>query len=372
MIKALIGDLFESQAQTLVNTVNCVGVMGKGVAAEFRKRFPAMFDDYVARCDAGEVKLGAPYLWEELAGAKILNFPTKGHWRAATRLSDVEAGLDYLVHHYQEWGITSIALPPLGCGNGGLDWEDVGPLIFEKLGSLNLDVEMYAPYGTPKNQLKEEFFASVNGELFDKKGSRNAKFNPQWVVLMEVLRELEAQRYASPVGRTIFQKICYIVTAMGVKTEFEFSKNSYGPFSEDVKAVVVDFSNRNWIREEQLGPMMAVRVGEQYLRERKKYREIIEANEQKIGKVVDLFSRIKNTDQAEEMITVLYSCRVLKENAQPGTEVTQDDLFRYILDWKKKWDTLEKRESIRDSVFSLMMLNWMKLSVEEGNIDDQL
>src|SRR5687768_9828683 len=117
MFKALIGDLFASRCKTLVNTVNCVGIMGKGVAAEFKKRFPAMFDDYVSRCTRKEVRLGEPYLYEDLTGASIINFPTKGHWRSASRLADIESGLDYLVAHAAEWKLESIALPPLGCGN---------------------------------------------------------------------------------------------------------------------------------------------------------------------------------------------------------------------------------------------------------------
>src|SRR6266581_2876643 len=118
MFKALIGDLFESPAAAWVNTVNCVGIMGKGVAQEFKKRFPAMFDDYRARCDAKQVRLGEPYLYRDASGRAIVNFPTKGHWRSPSRLADIERGLDYFASHAAEWGLTSVAMPPLGCGNG--------------------------------------------------------------------------------------------------------------------------------------------------------------------------------------------------------------------------------------------------------------
>lgn len=148
--KALIGDLFESQAQTLVNTVNCVGVMGKGVAERFKERFPAMFDDYKRRTDRKAVHLGEPYLYRDRSGLQIVNFPTKGHWRSPSRISDIERGLDYLAAHAADWGISDLAMPPLGCGNGGLEWSEVGPLIYSKLHWLPIDVEVYAPYGTPK------------------------------------------------------------------------------------------------------------------------------------------------------------------------------------------------------------------------------
>lgn len=95
--KALIGDMFNSDAQTLVNTVNCVGVMGKGVALKFKERFPDMFADYARRCERKAVKLGEPYLYEDKSGVKILNFPTKDHWRSASRLGDIEKGLTYLL-----------------------------------------------------------------------------------------------------------------------------------------------------------------------------------------------------------------------------------------------------------------------------------
>ena len=116
MVKVLTGNLFESNAQTLVNTVNCVGVMGKGVALEFKKRFPDMFDDYEKRCQRHEVKLGRPYLYKRLVPPWILNFPTKDHWRSVASLEAIVEGLKYLLQHHKEWGITSMAVPPLGCG----------------------------------------------------------------------------------------------------------------------------------------------------------------------------------------------------------------------------------------------------------------
>ena len=145
MVKEVIGNLFESRAETLVNPVNCVGVMGKGLALEFRRRFPEMFKEYVARCARKEVRLGEPYLYCDASGARILNFPTKDHWRSPSRLADIERGLDHFAKYYAEWGLKSVAFPQLGCGNGGLRWEEVGPLIFLKLRPLNIEVEVYLP-----------------------------------------------------------------------------------------------------------------------------------------------------------------------------------------------------------------------------------
>ena len=129
---------------------------------------------------------------------------------------------------------------------------------------------------------------------------------------MEMLRELEAQPYANPVGRTIFQKISYVVTEMGVPTGFQFGKGSYGPFSGEVKLALHDFANRNWLHEQQLGRMIALRVAPQYLKERGQYKDQINLYQKKIGKAVDLFSRIKGTEQAEEVMTVFFAARQLK------------------------------------------------------------
>lgn len=100
-MRILIGDILQSKAQTLINTVNCVGVMGKGIALEFKKRFPAMFEDYAAKCERGEVRPGVPYLYRTLFPPQIINFPTKDHWRSVSKVSDIERGLNYLLDNYK-------------------------------------------------------------------------------------------------------------------------------------------------------------------------------------------------------------------------------------------------------------------------------
>ncbi len=365
MFKALIGDLFASRAQTLVNTVNCVGVMGKGVALEFKKRYPAMFEDYALRCDNEQVQLGKPYLHRDVSGAMIVNFPTKEHWRSPSRLADVERGLESFAQHVTEWGVTSVAFPPLGCGNGGLEWAEVGPLIFRKLHELGIEVEVYAPYGTPRSELTTEFLAAPSQMSLEGKGRKQEKLNPEWVVLMEVLRELGKQPYANPVGRTIFQKICYVVTEMGVQTGFQFGKGSYGPFADEVKLALHDFANRNWVQEEQLGKMTALRVGSQYENDRAKFEDVLLRHGKKILKTVDLFSRIKNTEQAEEVLTVLFASRQVKQ-ARPHEEVAEQQIYDFILGWKKAWRTDEKKQAVASAIRNLVMLGWMRLRLSES------
>lgn len=364
MFKALIGDLFASDAQTLVNTVNCVGVMGKGVALEFKNRFPRMGRDYSDRCERKQVRLGEPYLYED-EGIRIINFPTKGHWRSSSRLADIERGLDHLAANAAEWGITSLALPPLGCGNGGLAWAEVGPLIYAKLRGLPINVEVYAPYGTPKGELTLEFLAAPSQLSLTGRGVKAEKPNPSWIALLEVLRDLQAQPYANPVGRTIFQKIAYVLTEMGVPTGFGFGKGSYGPFSADMKVALHDFANRNWLQEAQLGKMIAFRISHKYERDRRKLENDIEPYRKKIEKTVDLFSRIKSTEQAEEVATIIYACRQIKAR-RVGQIITEKDILEYVLDWKPSWRNSQKCDAVAGSIRNLVVLNWVKAEISEG------
>jgi O-acetyl-ADP-ribose deacetylase (regulator of RNase III) len=160
MIEVQKGDLFCSDAQTLVNAVNCVGVMGKGIALEFRKKFPDMYADYLERCKAGQVCLGEPYVFRGLFLPWILNFPTKDDWRSTSKLSDIVNGLGYLACHYKEWGLESLAVPALGCGAGYLEWEVVGPVLYRELETLDLDVHLYAPFHVPDQQTTVEFLSA--------------------------------------------------------------------------------------------------------------------------------------------------------------------------------------------------------------------
>ncbi len=358
--KALIGDMFDSDAQTLVNTVNCVGIMGKGVALLFKQRFPEMFDDYARRCERKAVKLGEPYIYQDQGGLKILNFPTKDHWRSASRLSDIEKGLTHLAEHYEAWGITSMAMPPLGCGNGGLEWSEVGPLIYQKLHRLPINIEVFAPYGTPSAELKTEFLAAPAQLGLEGKGRRMEKMLPGWVAIIEVLKQLEDQPYAPPVGRTIFQKICYVVTELGVPTGFEFGKGSFGPFSADVKPALHDFANRNWVQEKPFGRMVAMSVGDQFSKDRSKFASEIERYRKSIDKTVDLFSRIKDTEQAEEVLTVLFASRQVKKGNKDA-DIEEQQIFDYVLDWKQAWNVPAKREAVADAVRNLALLGWIRV-----------
>jgi len=141
------GDLFESPMSALTNTVNTVGVMGAGIAKLFKRRYPAMFAEYKAKCERQSVKVGEPYVWKSNGadGKWVVNFPTKKHWRAKSQILWIEAGLEYLLARYKDWELKSLALPALGCDLGGLNWDDVRPIMEMHLGKLDIPVEIYEP-----------------------------------------------------------------------------------------------------------------------------------------------------------------------------------------------------------------------------------
>ena len=150
MIQIAQGNLLVAPVDALVNTVNTKGIMGKGIALQFKQAFPAMFREYEKACKAGEVQLGKMHVFDlgGLAGRPhwIINFPTKGHWRERSRLTDIETGLEELVTTILRLGIRSIAIPPLGCGNGGLNWADVRPRIEAAFNNLpDVNVLLFAP-----------------------------------------------------------------------------------------------------------------------------------------------------------------------------------------------------------------------------------
>ncbi|WP_223215563.1 macro domain-containing protein [Agrobacterium deltaense] len=134
--------LFDSPAQTLVNTVNIVGVMGKGIALEFKQRYPDMFKAYKKLCDSHSLDVGKLHLWRA-PEHWILNFPTKTTWRQPSKLEYIEAGLEAFVRSYKQMGIASVSFPPLGCGNGNLDWRDVRPVMERYLSKIDIPVYIH-------------------------------------------------------------------------------------------------------------------------------------------------------------------------------------------------------------------------------------
>lgn len=349
MLKVQIGDLFSSRAQTLVNTVNCVGVMGKGIALQFKKLFPDVYSDYVQRCKRHEVKLGEPYVYKSLARQWVLNFPTKDHWRMPTRLKDIVRGLEYLLANYQRWEITSLAVPPLGCGHGQLEWRVVGPTLYHYLNKLEIPAELYAPYGTPAIELEDEFLRGAS--LPEPKWIKSAD-----VALVDILRRLEEQPYHRPVGHTTFQKIAYVATEEGLPTGLTYKQGSYGPFSPELKKLETRLANNGLIAEERYGRMMRIRTGPTYADAREAYIKDLDRWGPTLERVSDLFMRM-DTHQAELTSTVLFAARKLVE--QGKQQVSERDVLFAVFEWKNRRKPALEFEEVSYTIRNLSALGWL-------------
>jgi uncharacterized protein YwgA/O-acetyl-ADP-ribose deacetylase (regulator of RNase III) len=357
MVRILIGDLFASQMQTLVNTVNCVGVMGKGIALEFKKRFPDMYQDYVARCAAKQVRLGRPYLFRQLVPPWILNFPTKDDWRSVSRLSDIVAGLEYLEQRYQEWGITSLAVPPLGCGQGQLEWRVVGPTLFRHLSRFQVPVELYAPHGTPEHELASSFLSQeANATSLHGASEKSPRINPAWVALVEVVARIEQEPYHWSVGRTTFQKIAYFATAAGLPTRLQYTRGSYGPFASELKQVITKLVNNGLIQEYKLGRMFAIKPGPTYKDAAEAYHTEFHQWESTIERIADLFLRLR-TQQAETAAAVYFAARDLEQTTH--SKPSEAEVLAEVKRWKQKRRPPLHDEEIAGAIRHLNVLRWL-------------
>lgn len=235
------GDMFSEPVEALVNTVNCVGVMGKGVALTFKQRWPANFKAYKKACEAKTLNPGTMLVFDTRQllpsdGPRYLvNFPTKAHWRSPSKLAYIEQGLDALVREILNYRITSIALPPLGCGNGGLNWDDVKPLIANKLSELSdVNVIVFAP----KESADEPEYAATPPAL---------AMNFPRAMILKCLVELEVY-FDGAFDRISLQKIVYFLQTLGVDFRLKFQRNLYGPYSETLKKAFVSFEKYGLIK----------------------------------------------------------------------------------------------------------------------------
>ncbi|MDF2369931.1 MAG: macro domain-containing protein [Rhizobiaceae bacterium] len=228
VLKFKTGDLFKKDVDALVNTVNCVGVMGRGVALQFKKVFPNNFKLYKAACDQGEMVPGRMFITERnaLSGPKyIINFPTKRHWRGKSRLEDIETGLVALRQDIIRLGIQSIAIPPLGSGLGGLNWADVRQRIEAALSDLDCDVIVFEPSETPDAKAMARTRAVPN-------------MTPGRATLVTLLdRYLEG--LLDPFVTLIeVHKLMYFMQEAGQPLRLQFKKHHYGPYAENLRHVL--------------------------------------------------------------------------------------------------------------------------------------
>ena len=349
------GNVLDSQAQTLVNTINTVGVMGKGVALEFKKRFPDMYEDYRSRCEAHEVKLGEPYLYRRLVPPWILNFPTKESWRAVSRLSDVEKGLNYLAAHITEWGIESLAVPPLGCGSGQLEWSVVGPTLFRHLNALAIPVEMYAPFEASPDEITLEFLEGRSTPQFDQ-----GRLTSAAVAVAEIVRRLASERYAWPIGHTRFQKLCYFASEAGLPLRLEFEERPYGPFASGLKPLMSRLVNNGVLHERRNGRYVLVEPGPTLADAERRFGASLAEYEPAVAKVADLFLRL-NPRRMELAATVHFVATAVARAHDRAP--SDNEVIGQVERWKHDKFT---RSEITATLTSLSTLSWLHLGATDA------
>jgi O-acetyl-ADP-ribose deacetylase (regulator of RNase III) len=229
MIEFQQGDILQADAEALVNTVNCVGIMGRGIALQFRKAFPENYEAYRAVCDRGELHPGTMLVFNlnRLQNPRyIINFPTKRHWRGKSRIEDIQGGFQALVEEVRQRGITSVALPPLGCGLGGLDWEQVRPLIEEAFCALpGVRVLVYEPAGAPAAERMATTKKAPN-------------MTPGRAALLGLMRRYLAAVMDPFVSLLEIHKLMYFMQEAGEPLRLRFAKGPYGPYAENLRHVL--------------------------------------------------------------------------------------------------------------------------------------
>jgi len=227
MIEFIKGNLLEAKAEALVNTVNTVGVMGKGIALQFREAFPKNYKAYQKACKQGRVQIGKMFVYDNgqfIQPRYIINFPTKSHWREKSKLEDVQAGLVDLERVIRQYEIKSIAVPPLGCGSGGLDWRIVRSMIVNALSQFeNVRILIYEPVGAPEAEN-----IRVATERPNMTEGRAA--------LIYLLAHYAALGYRFSLLE--IQKLMYFLQAAGQPLKLNYVKKQYGPYAENLNHVL--------------------------------------------------------------------------------------------------------------------------------------
>ena len=229
MIEYKTGDILAEEAEALVNTVNCVGIMGRGIALQFKRAYPANFKAYTARCKRNEMRPGRVFVFEtgEMLPARyIINFPTKRHWRGKSRIEDIESGLVSLKEEIRSRGIRSIAIPPLGSGLGGLDWPEVRARLEAALVEFDeVKVVIFEPGGEP----------------VDKRANRSSKvpkMTPGRAVLVGLMDRYLRGLLDPFITLLEVHKLMYFMQAAGEPLRLRFTKAVYGPYAEKLRHVL--------------------------------------------------------------------------------------------------------------------------------------
>lgn len=295
------GDLFQSDAEAIVNTVNCVGIMGKGIAKGVKERYPDVYKEYRSLCDMKQMRPGKILTvpTNELIGAKyIVNFPTKRHWRNNSRLDDIELGLESLVEEIKQLGFKSIAIPPLGCGNGGLNWKDVKPLVIKYLkGIKDIEITVFEP----PNYIEEVNIPNSIEEL--------PKLTEERITLLNLLLLYCKENYAISLNE--IHNLAYILQSTGKNlSNLDFELSNTGVTSKSLNLVLNNLNTHYFSSFSSKGKTSYVKfTDEQMIEKLKNDRNINRSN----AEILELLKGFKSEAGIELFAKVLWELRNGKE-----------------------------------------------------------
>ena len=346
MVKFLKGNMFEVDVDALVNTVNTVGIMGKGIALQFSRAFPEIVKPYKDACESGQLKVGSVFTVKlsMLEGPKyVINFPTKKHWKGNARIDFIQSGLRALVNEIQRLGIKSVAVPPLGCGLGGLRWSDVKREIESALGVLgNVDVLVFEPAGKPP-------------AVKMKTATKKPKMTAGRAALLGLMHRYVAALMDDEVTLLELHKLMYFLKEAGEVPKLLFVKGRYGPYSTNLRHVLSDleghyvtgFGDASEEPGKVLEPMPgAVKKAEKFLTTKPRTLDCFH-------RVEDLIDGFETAYGMELLASVHW---VVKHEESPAR--TCDEGIRMVHDWNsRKRDTFVP-EHIRVAWGRLLNLGW--------------
>ncbi len=294
MLKYTTGNILNSHNQALVNTVNTVGVMGKGIALGFKTTFPIVNIEYQKAIKEGNIKIGKVQVIETnlISPEFIINFPTKKHWRHPSKLDYIETGLQDLVQVIHNFKIKSIAVPPLGCGNGRLPWDQVKPLLESYLDPLSKDVEIliFKPgYNDQKSIVSKE----------------KVDLTPARAMLLYLLNEYQILGYS--INLLVAQKVAYFLQRFGYNLNLQYEKGYYGPYAHKLQHLLRHLNGYYiWFKEEKNKPSTTVKIDEKRLSNIQKYfdQNFSNAEKKKLNKVLNLIEGFESPYGLELLATV--------------------------------------------------------------------
>jgi O-acetyl-ADP-ribose deacetylase (regulator of RNase III) len=343
MIESTTGNLLNADVDALVNTVNCVGVMGKGIALQFKQAFPAMFEAYRKACAAGEVVPGRMHIYAtgSLVGPRfIVNFPTKRHWKGRSQMGDIEAGLVDLAAKIRELGIRSIAIPPLGSGNGGLNWTDVRPRIQQALASLDdVRVVVFESAGEPRGEDRR------TSETKESLTTPRALF----VRLLDLYRVPDYSLTMLEV-----QKLAYFLQAAGQPLRLNFERHHYGPYAHNLNHVLRRLEGHYLHGATDVKPDTEITLVDGALDEAKAFLAEDQLAQERLARVADLIEGFETPYGMELLATVHFVM-----NESPETAADVDACVRAVHAWSDRKRQVLRAEHIAVAHAALSEHGWV-------------